>query len=278
MRRRFEFLPLFRLTIVSVGFLWAVAAAGPSGAESPSTSKPDAGATAPADVYSAPNTPQKPGNPVVWHHFGENSSVVWHHFGESDPVRGGAQSQQGVWHHFGPNPSPTQVVPSKTPRIGRDRIASLERQMWELVNRDRLNPQFSAETHGQAQPLRWNEQLAAVARAHSRDMIEQGYYDHTDPEGRGPSARLNAAGIPWQSLAENIAIHPSIASAEFAFMDEPRFQHNHRGNILNAKYTDVGIGIVQGPDGNLYITQDFIAPPESAPSSGSVSAHLAPGP
>jgi uncharacterized protein YkwD len=281
MNRQFKTLPLFRLTVVFAGFLWGVTPAGPSGAQSPSSPKPDAGATAPADVHSAPNTPQKPSNPVVWHHFGESNTdrgVVWRHYGESDPARGGAQSQQGMWHRFGPNPSPTQVGPSKTPRLGQDRIASLERQMWELVNRDRLNPEFSAETHGQAQPVRWNEQLAAVARAHSRDMIEQGYYDHVDPEGRGPSARLNAAGIPWQSLAENIAIHPSIASAEFAFMDEPPFQHNHRGNILNAKYTDVGIGIVQGPDGNLYITQDFIATPESAPAKGSETARLTPRP
>jgi uncharacterized protein YkwD len=204
--------------------------------------------------------------------------VVWHHFGESDPARGAARSQQGVWHHFGPNPSASQIVPSQTPRFDADRIANLERQMWELVNRDRLNPQFSAETHGQVQALRWNEQLAAVARAHSRDMLARGYYDHIDPEGKGPSARLNAAGIPWQSLAENIAIHPSVASAEFAFMNEPAFQHNHRGNILNAKYTDVGIGIVQAPNGNLYITQDFLAAPESAPMKGTETAHRAPGP
>lgn len=40
-------------------------------------------------------------------------------------------------------------------------------------------------------------------------------------------------------------------------MNEPKFQHNHRGNILNPNYTHVGIGIVKAPDGYLYITQDF---------------------
>jgi uncharacterized protein YkwD len=44
-------------------------------------------------------------------------------------------------------------------------------------------------------------------------------------------------------------------------MNEPRFQHNHRANILNANYTDVGIGIIQGPNGSLYITQDFVGTP-----------------
>ena len=133
--------------------------------------------------------------------------------------------------------------------------------MWALLNRDRLDPSTSTETGGRAQPLRWNEKLAAVARAHSLDMIEQRYFDHVDREGRTLAARINAAGIPWRALGENIAINGTLPGAEAAFMNEPRFQNNHRGNILNANYTDVGIGIVQGPNGSLYITQDFAAIP-----------------
>jgi TonB family protein len=140
-------------------------------------------------------------------------------------------------------------------------MADLERQMWALVNQDRLDPETTAETGGRAQPLRWNENLAAVARAHSRDMLEQGYFDHVDPAGRTPWKRINEAGIPWGASGENIAIYGTVLGAEAAFMNEPRFQHNHRSNILNANYTDVGIGIVQGANGSLYITQDFVATP-----------------
>ena len=133
--------------------------------------------------------------------------------------------------------------------------------MWELVNRDRRDAENSAETGGRAQPLKWSEKLAAVARAHSRDMIEQRYFDHVDREGRTLSARMDAAVIPWRALGENIAINGTVSGAEASFMNEPRFQKNHRANILNANYTDVGIGIVQGPNGSLYITQDFAAIP-----------------
>ena len=66
-----------------------------------------------------------------------------------------------------------------------------------LVNRDRRDPEDSAETGGQAQPLKWNEKLAAVTRAHSRDMIEQQHFGHIDREGRALSAPINAAGIHW---------------------------------------------------------------------------------
>ena len=65
--------------------------------------------------------------------------------------------------------------------------------------------------------------------------------------------RINAAGISWRALGENIAIYGTVLGAEAAFMNEPHFQHNHRSNILNANYTDVGIGIVQGPNGSLYV-------------------------
>lgn len=147
-------------------------------------------------------------------------------------------------------------------------MSDLEEQMLALVNRDRRNPANEKETRGRAQPLRWNEKLAEVARAHSRDMLQHGYFSHFDQQSRSPFVRINATGIHWSALAENIAINQTVREAEESFMDEPRFQDNHRGNILDPKYTDVGIGIVQAPDGNLYITQDFAAiPPERGAGS-----------
>jgi uncharacterized protein YkwD len=138
-------------------------------------------------------------------------------------------------------------------------MADLERQMWVLLNHDRLNPETFSETGGRPQPLKWNESLAAVALAHSRSMLEQRFFGHVEPDGRTLSRRVNEAGIPWQHLGENIAIYETVLGAEAAFMNEPRSQRNHRANILNPGYTDVGIGIVQGPNGSLYITQDFVA-------------------
>jgi TonB family protein len=265
MKRRYllNAIPRCPSAVVFAGFLWAatIACAGPGQAQT--FTKPDAATPRQTEVQAAQNTPKKTPAP----------SGAWHHFGESDKASGAGQSQPGVWHAFGPNPG--------TPKVGReamapgqdfgaDRRADLERQMWALVNQDRLDPETAAETGGRAQPLRWNENLAAVARAHSRDMLEQRFFDHVDLEGRTPSARINEAGIPWRASGENIAIYPTVLGAEGAFMNEPRFQHNHRSNILNANYTDVGIGIVQGANGSLYITQDFVA--TLANGAGVVSA------
>jgi uncharacterized protein YkwD len=253
-RRRLKAIPRCGSAVVFAGFLWA-AAIGCAGPDPPQTSRKPDGATPPqTEVQPAQNTPKKK----------LAKSAVWHHFGESGSASVAGQSQPGVWHSFGPSHGTPKVGPGETApqqNFGESRMADLERQMWALVNHERLDPGTCAETGGRALPLRWNENLAAAARAHSRDMLEQGYFDHVDPDGRTLSTRMNEAGIPWQAAGENIAIYTTVLGAEAAFMNEPRFQHNHRANILNANYTDVGIGIVKGPDGRLYITQDFVAIP-----------------
>lgn len=187
-------------------------------------------------------------------------SGVKRHSTLSDSSSGGAQSQLAIWHPLGTNPDTAKVRPDVgIPRQNFDanRMADLERQMWLLINQDRSNPETFAETHGRARPLKWNESLAAVARAHSRNMVEQRFFSHVDPEGRTYQMRIDRAGIPWLAGGENIAKWDTVQGAEATFMED----RNHRYNILNALYTDVGIGIVAGPDGNLYITQDFVATP-----------------
>ncbi|HEV2246481.1 MAG TPA: CAP domain-containing protein [Terriglobia bacterium] len=170
-------------------------------------------------------------------------------------------------------PAEAEAAPRAAPAgaaqsSGASGMSDLEEQMLALVNRDRRNHANAKETRGRARPLRWNEKLARAARAHSRDMLQHRYFSHFDRQGRSPFVRINATGIHWSALAENIAVNQTVREAEESFMDEPRFQNNHRGNILDPKYTDVGIGIVQAPDGNLYITQDFAAiSPERAASS-----------
>ncbi len=184
---------------------------------------------------------------------------VWHHFGEGQKVRSAEPRQSGVWRHFGDGvaaPPSVQESPARR-NVVQGRAGEMEQLMYELVNRDRADPANRAETNGRALPLRWNERLAAVARAHSLDMMNQGYFAHQDPQGRSVATRVEAAGMAWQAVGENIAVYDSVHGAQTAFMNEPRFAKNHRANILSSDFTEVGIGIVQVPDGSLFITQDF---------------------
>lgn len=231
------------LRVFVAGFMWSASLSCVSSDQTQTPAKPDIARPSEKKVLTPRNTTEK------------------------KPGKSGAQP------HFGPSVhTPKMAVPKRTSPLQSSSVnplSDLEKQMWALVNRDRADRMNFAETGGRAQPLRWNEDLARVARAHSRHMLEQQFIAHVDLEGRTPSARITAAGIPWQATGENIALNPSIRDAEAGFMAEARFQKNHRATILHEKFTDIGIGIAQGPDGNLYITQDFVSIPASSPNPGS---------
>ncbi len=130
--------------------------------------------------------------------------------------------------------------------------------MLGLVNRDRAATTSQEETRGRALPLQWDPRLAAVARAHSEEMARNGYFSHQSLDGRQPDERVSDARIPWLATGENIARASDVTQAEAMFMDEPKFQQNHRGNILNTRFTHVGIGVARGSDGSIYVTQEFV--------------------
>jgi uncharacterized protein YkwD len=236
-------IPLYWLKVFVAGFMWSASISCVSSDQTQTPAKPDIARPSDKKVQTPRNiTEKKPGKSGAPPHLGPSLSTP--------PLAG-------------PNRTAPRQSSSANP------LADLEKQMWALVNRDRVDRKNFTETGGRAQPLRWNEKLAAVARAHSRHMLEQQFIAHVDPKGRTPSARITAAGIPWQATGENIALNPSVRDAEAGFMAEARFQQNHRATILYEKFTDVGIGIAQGPDGNLYITQDFVAIPASSRNPGS---------
>jgi uncharacterized protein YkwD len=137
------------------------------------------------------------------------------------------------------------------------RTGQLELQMWELINRDRAHQSYSSETRRRAPALQWDDRLAAVARMHSEEMARNGYFSHEGADGSSPARRVSMAGIKWASTGENIANCRGVSEAESLFMNEPKFQQNHRWNILNVNYTHVGVGIARGLDGSLYVTQEF---------------------
>lgn len=147
--------------------------------------------------------------------------------------------------------------PDNCPQTAARDTERLEAQMFDLINHDRVDPSTAEETRGQARPLTWDARLAAVARAHSEEMAREGFFAHQGADGSLPSDRLSRAGIRWLSIGENIAKARNVVQARMLFMDEPKFEHNHRGNILAGQFTHVGVGIVKGPDGLLYVTEEF---------------------
>lgn len=123
--------------------------------------------------------------------------------------------------------------------------ASYERISFYLVNAIRSRRGLAL--------MAWDNKLAAVARAHSKDMYVRNYFSHTNPDGLNASARIRAAGISYANYGENIAKnYPSAISAHEGLMNS----QGHRDNILR-NCTRLGVGVYMDKNGVL-ITQDSV--------------------
>ena len=102
--------------------------------------------------------------------------------------------------------------------------------------------------------LKTNWQLSRVARYKSQDMHDKGYFSHTSPTYGSPFDMIKAFNISYRYAGENIAKGYTTPTAVVnGWMNSS----GHRQNILNANYTEIGVGYVA--DGN-YWTQMFITP------------------
>ncbi|WP_173275480.1 CAP domain-containing protein [Paenibacillus sp. NEAU-GSW1] len=127
--------------------------------------------------------------------------------------------------------------------------SSYEKQIMDLTNAERKRRGIDL--------LSWDTKAAAAARAHSKDMVDRSYFSHTDPDGRSPFDRLEDEGISYHYAAENIAAgHTNSIYAHFAWMNSA----SHRSNILHAKMTKLGTGVVFGGTYRIYYTQNFYKP------------------
>jgi len=142
------------------------------------------------------------------------------------------------------NTTPTTTVTNTNP--SNFSLTADEQQMLDLVNKERVANGLN--------PLKVNPTLTQVARAHSADMINRNFFDHTNPDGKTPFDRIKAAGITYKTAGENIAGASSVQTAHTNLMNSP----GHRANILNASFTEVGIGIVNGGKYGKMFTQNFI--------------------
>ena len=128
----------------------------------------------------------------------------------------------------------------------------VEFQLFQLTNSARAAADVEP-------PLTSDPVLVEVAREHSAAMRDDGFFGHVGPDGRGLRQRLDDAGIGYSKAAENLAQVSNVGNpAEFTYdllMDSER----HRANILDPRYTLVGIGVVRSGDA-YWITQIFVQP------------------
>ena len=123
-------------------------------------------------------------------------------------------------------------------------VTSYEQEVIRLVNEIRVQNGLGR--------LTYNWELGRVARYKSQDMHDNRYFSHTSPVYGTPFQMMKSFGITYRSAGENIAHGQTSPQAVVnAWMNSS----GHRANILNASFTQIGVGYVA--DGH-YWTQMFI--------------------
>lgn len=124
--------------------------------------------------------------------------------------------------------------------------SSMERQFIAAVNRERAAQGLpSLSTSGD---------LTSVARSWSGRMADESKLYHN------PSLGSQVSG--WKKVGENVGRGPNVDAIHAAFMASP----GHRRNILDADWTQIGMGVVVR-DGTVWVTQVFRLPAGAAPKA-----------
>ncbi len=152
-----------------------------------------------------------------------------------------------------PQPPTPKPAPPKTPAppvagIVNETTAWAEAHMLELINASRTKAGLTA--------LAVDENVAAVARAHSTVEAQLRYVFHDGPDGTAKSRNAPACGTGWWGENTGKIWRDNVDALHIEFMNEPWAPLNHRTVIMDPTFRRIGIGAVFGPDA-MYMTMVF---------------------
>jgi uncharacterized YkwD family protein len=144
-----------------------------------------------------------------------------------------------------PDPNPSSTAPaqqSASPSAAGDPATEVIR----LANAERSQIGLPA--------LAENTKLSGVASTKASDMATHNYFSHTSPTYGSPFDMMRSSGIAYTAAGENIAKgQTSPQQVMSSWMNSP----GHRQNILDARFTQIGVGF--DSRGNYWV-QQFIKP------------------
>lgn len=152
------------------------------------------------------------------------------------------EAEQPDWNV--PNLPIVPELPEETPEV-QDQAYAYGLRITELVNEHRAAAGLA--------PVTYSAKISKAAQVRAVE-IEQSF-SHTRPDGRYFSTVFAEHGISYRYSGENIAWgQKSPEEVVSAWMNSA----GHRANILNAKFTELGVGYRQNAKGVNYFTQLFI--------------------
>lgn len=140
---------------------------------------------------------------------------------------------------------PSIQVPQTTKKPEGTQNLSYARQVVVLVNEERKKAGLNE--------LKIDAGLEKAALIRAKETEKS--FSHTRPDGKGFSTVLTENGISFRGSGENIAWGQSTPEI---VMNGWMNSSGHRANILNSKFTKIGVGYYIGANGRKYWTQLFI--------------------
>ena len=102
-----------------------------------------------------------------------------------------------------------------------------------------LNAMNQVRVAAGLRPLRFDGKLHAAARTHSADMIRRGYFGHG-----AFSRRMSGFHVRASVVGENLAWGTGPYSAAKTVVQEWLASPEHRANLLNGKWREIGVSAV----------------------------------
>ena len=104
-------------------------------------------------------------------------------------------------------------------------------------------------------PLEHSATAADCVREHCEDMSARNYFSHDTPEGVTSAQRMKKCGISYITCGENLAAGYEDA---FGMADGWYNSAGHRKNMLEKKFSFVGIGVAEGNENyHIYAGQNY---------------------
>lgn len=108
-------------------------------------------------------------------------------------------------------------------------------------------------------PLIWNEKLSGLASDYSKQMAEEDFFSHFDPDGKTVVDRAFDNEITdWKKIGENLFLSVGYSDISDVAVRGWMKSRSHKKNILDAEWTHTGIGVYKTSDERTYITQVFM--------------------
>lgn len=128
-------------------------------------------------------------------------------------------------------PSPLNAGGSK------NQVILLQSKIISETNRQR-------KENGNLPALTENQKLNEAAAAKANDMFVNQYFEHVSPFGIDPGKLVQNYGYEYVVAGENLILGNFSSEQEVVqdWMDSP----GHRANILNNRYTEIGVAIIKG--------------------------------